>query len=820
MSLPHAFWDDLGGGLRHIARHPGPSLLVIVALAVCIGANAAVFSVVRTALLDPYGYPESDRVVNIGMVWEKGPFGSDVQEISPRAYLDIAEEARSFEATGFVDDSVKVDLDLGGRTERVAAARVTPGIWEVTAVPPRLGRVFGEDDGEERLVVLSHELWKRRFASDPNVLGSRIRLDGQPHEVIGIMPVGFAVVQNATQLWLPKVFTDRERSEQARNMYAYQALGRLREGVSIHQAAHEMEALHQRLLEQHPELREFAERLGQTYGVVGLAEWVGGRSAGKMLAAVQVAALLILLIGSLNVAGVLLARARRRSSELVLRRAVGATRSRIFAQLLLETLELYVLGAAAGLMIGTVGVTALPRLLDSGEWLRYGRPPSLDGSVVVVTLLVSLALGLAAGCIPALAATTTGATAALRAARTDSHRTPRWQWFQSVHVAAQLAICAVLLVGAFATLSNVHALLKRGSGVETTDRLVARLALPEYRYGYGGEADSRVSAFSERALKRLEAIPGIETAAVASRVPLAREHIKVGFTVEGYSAQAGELPVAIPYGVGPHYLAAVGTPLLRGRGVAATDAQGSQPVVVVSEGLVTRYLQGREPIGATIGCLGRTWTIVGVVADTLDVPLAMSDAHSLYFPHAQWSGRQFTNEISFVVRTRRPANVIAEELRRALLDVDADLDVQVSTLGRLQQRALVTQRVPAGVTVFFAAIAILLSGLGIYGLLALSVKERTNEIGVRLALGASRASVLALVLRRLALLSVLGLAAGLAAALVLGRLLGPLLTEVDPTAPELLAVVVCFLLATETGAALLPAWRATRVDPAAALKAE
>jgi predicted permease len=813
-------YDDVRGALRHIGRHPGPSYLVAAALAVCIGANAAVFSVVRTALLDPYGFPESDSVVNIGMVWEKGPFGSDVQEISPRTYLDIAEAAGSFQATGFVDGSVKVDLGLSDRTERVAAARVTPGTWEVAGIAPRIGRVFEEDDAEAHVVVLSHELWERRFDSDPGVVGSEIRLDGEPHQVIGVMPSGFAVVQNDTQLWLPKVFMDWERSEQARGMHAYQALGRLRDGVSIQRAAHELAALHRALLEQHPELSELAERLGQTYGVVGLAGWVGSRSAGAMVATVQVAALLILMIGSLNVAGVLLARARRRSSELALRRAIGATRRRIFAQLLVETLALYALGAGAGLLIGDIGVTTLPGLLDSGEWLRYGRVPSLDGTVVVVTLAVSLALGLAAGCVPALAATTTGATADLRAARPGSHRTRRWHLFQGIHVAAQLAVCAVLLVGAFAALGNVRALMERGAGVETTDRLVATVALPEYRYGHGVDADPDVRAFARQASSRLGSIPGIEAAAVASRVPLARQHIKVGFGVEGYSTQPGEQPVAIPYGVGPDYLAAVGTPLLRGRGVAATDTEGSQPVVVVSEGIVDRYLQGREPIGATLGCLGRDWTIVGVVADTLDIPLSMADAHSLYFPHTQWSGRQFSNEISFVVRTRRSADAIAESVRQALLETDRDLDVQVAALGRLQRRALVTQRVPAGVTACFAAIAILLSGLGIYGLLALSVKEDTNEIGVRLALGASRASVLALVVRRLVVLSALGLGVGLAAAFLLGRLLDPLLAEVDATAPGIFALAAGILLATETGGACLPAWRATRVDPAAALRAE
>ncbi len=658
----------------------------MLVLSVCIGANAAIFSVVKTALLDPYGYPRSDRVVNIGMVWKKGPWGPQVQEISPRMYLDIAETAKCFEAIGFVDGSVKADLQLGDRTERIVVGQVTPGIWDVVRVRPRLGRVFDAESaqqGQPQVVVLSYELWARAFAAQPSVLGRQLRLNDGAFEVIGVMPPGFGLVDNTSQVWLPKVFSAVEKSEQGRDSYAFQALGRLRDGVSVQQAAHELSALHAAFLEQHPERRAFSERLGATYGAARLGEWVGFRSSAPMLLTVQVAAFLILLIGCLNVAGVLLVRSRRRFSELAVRRAVGATRGRLAAQLLLETLTLYGFGAAVGLLLGKIGVAVMPRLLDSAEWLRYGRPLALDGTVVVVALVTSLAIGLIAGCIPALAATSSGTASVLRSVRQAARRTPRWQWAHGAHVAAQLAVCTVLLMGAIATLGNLRGLLKRGFGVVTTDRLVAQLALPEYRYGQPrytpgrGDVDagSKARAFREQALQRLQAIPGVEGATFASRVPLSREHMKVGFEVEGYTPPPGEFVVAIPYGVGPDYFSVVGTPLLKGRALTPADTTDSQPVVVVSEGIARQCLQGREPIGSTINFFGLRWTIVGVAADALNIPMSMANAHSLYFPHTQWSGRLMSNEVSFVVRARFAPQVVSEAMRTALLAVDPQLDV-------------------------------------------------------------------------------------------------------------------------------------------------
>jgi putative ABC transport system permease protein len=830
MSIPGAICDELGRSLRQIRRHPGISVLVVLVLSVCIGANAAVFSVVKTALLDPYGYPGSDRVVNIGMVWEKGPWGAQVQEISPRTYLDIAETARCFEAIGFVDGSARADLQLGDRTERVVVGKVTPGIWGVARVPPRLGRVFDAESvrqGQSHVVVLSYELWTRAFAGQPSVLGRQLRLNDTSFEVIGVMPPDFRLVDNTSQIWLPKDFSDREKSEEARGNNAFQALGRLRDGVSARQAAHELSALHAAFLEQHPASRELSERLGATYGVAKLGEWVGFRSSAPMLLTVQAAALLILLIGCLNVAGVLLVRSRRRFSELALRRAVGATRGRIAAQLLLETLTLYGIGAAAGLLIGKAGVAVMPRLLDSGEWLRYGRPLALDGAVVFVALVASLVIGLIAGCVPALAATSSGAASALRLARQSTRRTPHWKWAQGAHVAAQLAVCTVLLVAAIATLGNLRGLLNRGFGVATTDRLVARLALPAYRYGQPqytpglGDVDtgSRARAFKEQALQRIRAIPGVEGATFANRVALSREHMKFGFGVAGYSPQPGELVASIPYGVGPDYFAVVGTPVLKGRALALTDTTGSQPVVVISEGIARQYLQGREPIGSSIDFFGRRWTVVGVAADSLDIPMSMADAHSLYFPHTQWSGRLISDEVSFVVRTRA-AHQVGRATRAALLSLDPQLDLQISSMKELQRRAIVTRRVPAGVTTFFSVIAILLTALGVFGLLANSVSERTSEIGVRVALGASRASVLRLVLSWAGWLSAVGVAVGIVAAFYLCRLFGSSLTEVNATAPGSFALAASVVLGVALVSAYGPARRATRIDPTVALRCE
>jgi putative ABC transport system permease protein len=278
--------------------------------------------------------------------------------------------------------------------------------------------------------------------------------------------------------------------------------------------------------------------------------------------------------------------------------------------------------------------------------------------------------------------------------------------------------------------------------------------------------------------------------------------------------------IAIPYGVGPDYFSVVGTPLLKGRALTATDTADSQPVVVISEGIARQYLPGREPIGSTIQFFGLRWTIVGVTADALNIPMSMANAHSLYFPHTQWSGRLMNNEVSFVVRARFAPQVISEAMRTALLAVDPQLDVKISSMNDLQRRAIVTRRVPAGVTTFFAVIAVFLTALGVYGLLANSVTERTNEIGVRMALGASRASVVRLVLSSAGWMSALGVAVGLAIAFYLCRLFGSSLTEVNATAPGNFVFAAAVVLGIALVAAYVPARRATRIDPMVALRCE
>jgi putative ABC transport system permease protein len=363
--------------------------------------------------------------------------------------------------------------------------------------------------------------------------------------------------------------------------------------------------------------------------------------------------------------------------------------------------------------------------------------------------------------------------------------------------------------------------------VVTRDRLVAQLALPEYRYGRPrytpglGDVDtgSKALAFEERALQEIRALPGVEGVSFANRVPLSREHWKMGFQVEGYTPQPGEFVVGIPYGVGPDYFSVMGTPLLEGRALTKGDTSSSQAVVVIGDSVARRYLRGREPIDSRISFFGRDWTVVGVAADALNIPMSMTDAPSLYFPHSQWSGRLIGNGVSFVVHTRFPSRV-SGAVRAALLAADPELDVQISSMQELQRRAIVTRRVPAGVTTFFAVIAAFLTALGVYGLLANSVGERRSEIGLRIALGASRASILRLVLGWAGWLSATGVAVGLVGAFHLCRLFASSLTEVDATAPGLFLAVACMVLGVALIAAFIPARRAAKVDPVVALRAE
>ena len=810
--------------LRQFARRRGTTVVALLTLALCLGANSAVFSLIYSVFLRPYPFPEAHRVVNLGMVWTKLPWGKMVQEISPLTFLEIEASAGSFASAGFIEADKRVDIHLPDRVFRVPIASVTPGVWSVSAVNPVIGRCFQSRDlaaGEVKLAVLSYEFWRETLNSDQAVIGQHIRLDDGSYEVLGVMPPGFSLAAKQARLWIPKVFSPAERSEQSRGACAFQAIARLKDGVSLEQARQELSRLHEGFLAAHPEAREQARQLGATYGAAPLTTWVSARAAGSTLFSVQAAAVLALLVGCLNIAGILVVQTHGRLREFTLRGALGATPRRLARQLVTETVTLFLCGGTLAVPIAMTALRWLPRYFDLNQTMPYGQSVRFNWQFVALTLGVSLVTGLLAAGLPVWCIARRDARRALQSLGYQATAGRNHNWTQSAFVVAQVALALVLLTAAGITLRNVHQLLAKGVGVAVENRIVAQVALPHYRYGEGFEAtQAKINPFKQQALEKLRRLPGVKSATVSNRVPLSADWpMKFGFGIPGYEPTPGEQPgITFAYQVEPGFFRTLGMTLLHGRDLEASDGASQEPVVIVSEQIARRYFAGREPLGAQLMFFGRACRIVGVVGETQNVPLSYGNASAIYLPSAQWPA--FRDEAVFVVHTELPAEVIAPAVTKALETVDPLLSVQTTSVVRMQRDAIFTQTAPAQIAGFFAAAALLLTALGLYGVLAHAVAQRTREIGIRLALGASRPAILRMVLSRGAMLALVGSALGVLGSIPLLQMIKPLIVDKEAASPDVLILAAGLILAVVLLASFLPAHRATKIDPTEALRAE
>ncbi len=808
--------------VRFLRKSPGFTCVAVATLGLCLGANATLFGILDPILLRPFPYPEPERVVNVGMVWPKWQWGDMVQEISPLTFQEIEAQAGCFSALGFIDTSRKVDLHLGSHVQRLSVASVTSGVWKVARVGPALGRVFDRQDlasGEATLAVLSHELWRDSFGSDPGVVGRTVQLDDGAYQVVGVMPPGFSLASNHPKLWIPRVFSAEERSERGRGMAAFQAIGRLREGVSVEQARHELEALHAGYLATHPEAREFAEATGETYGVAPLAVWVSERASGSLLLSLQAAAALVLLLGCLNIAGLLVVRGHGRLREMALRGALGASRRRIVQQLAVETATLFLCGGAAGVLVAAAALRLVPAHFHLSEIMPYGGHVGLDARILWATLGVSLLTGLLTGALPIVYATRRNLGPVLQALSQRTTRSRSRRRTQSVFVAGQIAVSLVLLTAAIVTGRNLDALLGRGFGVATDHRLVASVALPAYRYGSGpAGTEEHVNPFKEQALERIRSLPGVVRASVSNRVPLSSDWPqKFGFGVAGHDPVPGETPgVAFAYQVFPGYFRTMGIPLMRGRDFSPTDGANAPAATIVSAAIAQRFFADRDPLGGRVQFFGRDCEVIGVVGETQNVPLSLGNAPVLYLSASQWPA--FNDEAAFVMETSLPPAAMVASVTQVLTEIDPLLAVRATTLARMQQSAVVTQSAPREIAGLFAVLAVLLTALGLYGVLAASVAQGTRDLAIRVALGAGRGSISGMVLRRGAVLALAGSAAGVLVSWPALRWIEPLLATADGARAATPLVAAALTAAMTLLISYLPARRASRVDPSVVLR--
>jgi len=794
-----SFIQDLRFGARMLAKNPGFTLIAVLTLALGIGANTAIFSVVNGVLLKPLPYDQPGQLVQL---WEDPGSGTRKNRIAPGAFLDWREHNTTFESLS-VFGGANLNLTGVGEPERLNGVEVSACALEILRARPLLGRAFAPDEdqpGKDKVVVLTYRLWQRRWSGDAAIIGRTVQLGGQSYTVIGVLPPNFLPWETA-EFVIPYVFSPQ--AAQQRGMHFLRAFARLKPGVSVEQAQVELNAFAQRLKPLYP-----ASKKDWGVTVVPLHEEITGQIKPTLLLLLGAVAL-VLLIACANVANLLLARASARQRELTIRAAIGAGRWRIVRQLLTESALLALLGALCGFLLAYWSVDALPRLITVN--MPRAQEVSLDMRVLGFTLLVSLVTGLAFGLAPAYQAARLNLNGTLKESGRGSLSNARNR-LRGGLVVAEVALALMLMVGAGLLLKSFIRLSSVPPGFNPQNALTMGITLPEKKYPDA----ARRSAFFMQAIQRIEALPGVTAAGLTWTLPVIGGPPSNRFKIEGRKSEPEGGDADFDYCT-PNFFRALGIPLLKGRVFEAGDAAESPRVVIVNEALVRAYFPNEEPLGQRLRIENESWEIVGVVGDWRSRGLGEKVSPRYYMPQpfSKWGSG------SLIVRTAGAPLALAESVRKAILTVDAEQPVaNLRTLEDVIATSVAQRRLTLRLIGVFAVLALLLAALGLYGVMAYVVTLRTNEIGVRLALGAQTRDVLRMVVRQGMTLVGIGLLIGLIGAFSLTRFIAAQLYEMSPVDPATFALVSLLLTGVALLACYIPARRATKVDPLIALRHE
>ncbi len=786
---------DLRLAFRSLARQPGLAFLAVITVALGVGANAAVFSVVDAVLLRPLPYPRPDRLVALRS-------NQSVPEVE-----DIRAAATTLDQVGGIT-LFGLDLTTDGEPHRVTAGLVDAGLFEVLGAVPSSGRLITRDEdviGGQALVVLSHGFWRQRLGGAPGVVGSTLILSGRAYTVVGVLPPGFTAPGQAPDVWASVRVVYPAGA--IRGVHFLRTYARLRDGATLGEFASEMTALDARLAADYP-----AESRNRRTVVLPLLERMVSRVR-PTLVVLFGAVTLVLLVAAANLANLLLSRALRRLPETRVRAALGASRWALMRPLLAEGLLISVAGAAAGLALAGWGVRIL--LVMAPASLPRAEAVSVDSRVLAYGFAVAVVTSLVFAVLPAWTTTRVDLAGALRArARgtvSDRGRLP------SVLIAAEVALSIVLLVGAGLLIRTLHQLGRADLGFRPDGVLTARVELPETRYR--GLASQ--TAYRDQVLAAFAAAPGVD-AALISEPPLSGQWLTHNLAIEGVSVAEGDEPETLTRSVAGDYLTVMGIPLVRGRWFTSDDRDGSEPAAVVNQAFVSAYLPGQSAVGRRIAWARRQplqWmTVVGVVGDVRHFGPANGDEPAVYTPYAQagvpWKRWQYV-----VARSVSSPAELARTVQHVLWSIDPSIPLtDVLTADQLADSAVAGQRFQAALLGVFGSLAVLLAAAGIFGVTAQAVTARTAEVGVRMALGARPSSAAVLLIRRALAVCAIGAGAGLAASLAAGKLLSSALYGVAAWDPLTLGTAAVVVLTFATAASAVPAWRAARIDPAVALR--
>jgi putative ABC transport system permease protein len=800
--------QDLHYSIRRLLKNPGFTAVAVLTLALGIGANSAIFSVINAILFRPLPFPEPDRLVGVYQVWK----GSR-EVMSPANFLDVRQQSKTLEDAAAVDNT-EFTLTGVGDPIRLRGSEVSASFFTVLGVRPSLGRTFAPDEnepGKDKVVVLGHALWQQRFGARADAVGSTLLLDGSPRTIIGVMPAGFSYPAEQ-ELWIPLEYDDNFKA--ARGAWYLRAIARLKAGVSADQSASEIATLGNALEQAYPR-----ENTDVGFTTFPLHEALVGDVRPALLLLLGAVGF-VLLIACANVANLLLARAVARETELAVRTALGAGRGRLVRQLLTESIVLGAAGGFAGLLIAFWGSDMLVALQPEG--IPRLNEVAIDRYVVIFTMGISLLTGLFFGAIPALQMTRGSLATSLKEGGRGNMAAAGSARLRGTLVVAEMALAVMLLAGAGLLIKSFGRLQAVDPGFRPEETLSFELSLPRSTYS----EDPQIISFYERLSDRIAALPGVRTVGGVMGLPLSGLRFNISFKVEGRpEAAPGQEPTMEVRVTTPAYFRTLGVPLERGRFFTNADTAEAPRVVILSQAAVKKYFRDEDPIGKRIE-LG--WgrgkdqkraggEVVGIVGDVKELGLDEEFPAEIYLPMRQWP----VGRMAIVARTAVPPMTIAPQVKQVVQELDANLPVnQIRTVEDVVAESIAQPRFYMLLLGAFAVVALALAAIGIFGVMSYTVSQRTREIGIRMALGAQGGSVVSMVVRQAMILAATGLALGTVAALALSRTMTTLLFDMSPTDPVTFATVAGVLGFVAFLASYVPARRAANVDPIDALRAE
>jgi putative ABC transport system permease protein len=805
--------NDIRFAFRQLARTPGYTLVAAVTLALCIGANSAIFSVINAILLKPYPWPGSERLVYADNTYPM--IGLPDAGVSVPDYLDRRREVTAFEDSAMYTGTT-LNLSGGTQPETVTGISATPSLFSTLQSSAAIGRVFGEADARPdsaATVVISQGFWKTHFGADPSVVGQTIRLDDRPVTVIGVMPEGFYFPNPKIQAWVPFPITPAQRDDKERGTEYSRMIARMRPDATIASVQRELDRIQAQNALRIPAARDFWKTSGFDGHAAGFLQ-NNVRDVSSMLLLIQAGVAAALLIGCANVAGLMLARAVGREKELAIRAAIGASRNQVIRMLLTESVILFVAGGLLGLVVAVWSIDALQALGLSN--LPRGYDVRLDLRVFGFTLAVALLGGIAFGALPAWSSSSKNSAASLKEAGVRGSAGRRTQRLRSALVVSEVALAVMLVSTAGLLIKSFLKMQQVDPGFVPGGVISAKVELPRAKYSQ----PEKIAAFHDAVIARLSDTPGVAVAGATNFLPLSPMGSSGSYSSPDIKLPAGTPePHALMRMGDPGYLKAMGLTLLKGRWFEETDGAKSQRVVVVDRLLVDRYWKGVDPIGKRIVRdfgTNEPWTVIGVVGAVKGRSLDEdSRKESIYFPVSQAA----EPDIMFCARTSADPSMFAAAVREAVRSADPDQPVsEVMPMTERISIAAQPRKAPVVLLSVFGGLALILALLGVYGVVSFSVAQRTAEFGVRMALGSTPGGIALLVLKAGAVLVAAGIAIGLTGYLALNRVVATLLFGTPSLDPEMLMAAPVLLALVALAACLLPALRATRIEPVSALR--